>query len=263
MNRTFRRKDFYRVIKIVLLAFFLLPVHATARSETVVVFAAASTTDVITAVTRLFMGAHPETVTSSFAASSTLAKQIEAGAPADIFISADLKWMDYLAEKKCIDIGTRRNLLGNRMVLIAPADSRLDDLQLFAGCDLEGVLNGGRLAMGDPEHVPAGRYGRAALEHLGIWGSVERQIAPAATVRAALALVERKEAPLGIVYATDATVSERIKVVGRFPENERYSVVYPAAIMIGRKTPAVQKFTHFLGSKASRTVFEEAGFRVY
>jgi molybdate transport system substrate-binding protein len=192
-----------------------------------------------------------------------LAKQIDMGAPADVFISADQKWMDFLAAKKRIDPATRFNLLGNRIVLIAPISSSLDRLTLEPGCNLAARLAGGHLAMGDPDHVPAGRYGKAALQSLGIWRDLEKSIAGAATVRAALILVERGEAPLGVVYATDAAISKKVKIVGRFPLESHPPITYPVAIVSGRQTSATERFISFLHSDQARTVFENAGFTVH
>lgn len=247
----------------VMVLFAAGPGWATAaESDTITVFAAASTTDVLTEIGRLFGEQKLGRAVFSFAASSTLARQIESGAPADLFLSADLEWMDYLEKKKLIEPGTRQDLLGNRIVLIAPAGSPTTAVALGPGCDLTPALAGGRLAMGDPEHVPAGRYGKSALESLGAWQGVEKQVAGAATVRAALALVERGEAPLGIVYATDAAVSAKVQIVGRFPEGSHAPIVYPVAVVAGRNTPAVARFIAFLRSNPAKAVFEGAGFTV-
>jgi molybdate transport system substrate-binding protein len=161
-------------------------------------------------------------ITASFAASSTLAKQIEAGAPADIFLSANPRWMDYLETGGHLIEGSRRDLVGNRIVLIAPEDSPLGNLKINAELDILHLLEGhSRLAMGDPAHVPAGLYAKQALQTLGLWETVANRLAPMADVRAALTLVERGETPLGLVYATDAAISERVKVVGTFPAGSR------------------------------------------
>jgi molybdate transport system substrate-binding protein len=240
-----------------------LPVPETnAETNTVTVFAAASTTDVMTAIGRLFNENETGRVDFSFAASSTLAKQIENGAPADIFLSADQAWMDYLADKMAIDPDTRADLLGNRIVLVAPANSDLKSISIVQGIDLTAALNGGRLAMGDPDHVPAGRYGKAALETLAAWGGLANHIAPCQTVRSALALVERGETPLGIVYATDAAVSAKVRVVGTFPAATHSPITYPLAMVTGRQSPAVHCFFQFLQSPAARAIFEQAGFTV-
>jgi len=231
--------------------------------ETITFFAAASTTDVVTEVCRLFGEQKLGTTVPSFASSSTLAKQIDNGAPADIYISANQKWMDYLAKKGRIDPATRFDLLGNRIVLIAPLDSDLDTVQLVPGFDLAGLLKDGHLAMGDPDHVPAGLYGKAALESLGAWQGVEKHVAGAATVRAALALVERGEVPLGVVYATDAAISRKVKVVAIFPQESHPPITYPVAIVSGRQTAQVDRFISFMKSDQARAIFERAGFTVY
>jgi molybdate transport system substrate-binding protein len=234
----------------------------SARAESLTVFAAASTTDVVSAVVLLFNEKASANAVTSFAASSTLAKQIENGAPADIFISADQKWMDYLAKRKCIDPATRFDLLANTIVIIAPVDSTLEAFEPVPGFDLKGLLNKERLAMGDPDHVPAGRYGKEMLVKLDLWSDVEPLVVRAATVRAALALVERNEVPLGIVYATDAAVSRKVKIIGRIPVACQPSISYPVAIVTGRKTPAAERFMEFLKSEQASEVFAKAGFTV-
>lgn len=229
--------------------------------EKVTVYAAASTTNAVTKIANMFSAMNKGEVTLSFASSSTLAKQIENGAPADVYISANKKWMDYLENKNMIESKTRFDLLGNRIVLITPlADKRKVDI--VPGFKLAELLGQGRLSMGDPDHVPAGIYGKKALESLGIWKEVAPLVARAKDVRAALALVERGETPFGIVYATDAAISRKINVAGIFPENSHPVIVYPAAIMIGRQTPAAMRFLAFLKSDAARSVFETYGFTV-
>jgi molybdate transport system substrate-binding protein len=228
-----------------------------------VVFAAASTTNALTEIGELFAAGNKGRITPSFASSSTLAKQIESGAPADLFLSADLKWMDYLEEKGNLAPGTRRNLLGNRLVLIVPAESSEPPLTPEPGMNLAGLLgNEGRLSMGDPGHVPAGTYAKAAMEKLGLWDQVRERLAPAKDVRAALVLVERSEAPLGIVYATDAAVSTKVRVLGSFPEESHPPVVYPVAAVKGPNQAAAVAFIGFLASPEARAVFEKHGFTV-
>lgn len=247
----------------VLMAFLIAPgAMAAAASEEVTVFAAASTTDVITQISRLFGDRKLGAVVTSFAASSTLAKQIENGAPADIFISADLEWMDYLEQKQRIEPATRANLLGNRLVLIAPAGSTIGAVILAPGFDLAGMIKEEHLAMGDPGHVPAGRYARTALERLGIWPGVADKVAASATVRAAMALVERGETPLGIVYATDAAISKKVKIVATFPRESHPPIVYPVAVVAGRQSEVTTRFISFLRSAEAKAVFEQAGFVV-
>jgi len=233
----------------------------TAEAQNVVVFAAASLTNALDEAARQFEqqgGAQPKI---SYAASSALAKQIESGAPADIFISADLDWMDYLGQRHLIQPASRRNLLGNQLVLIAPADSDLK-VVIKPGLDVSALLKGGHLAMADTDSVPAGKYGKAALEKLGAWNSVRGAIAPAESVRAALLFVSRREAPLGIVYATDAKADPRVKIVGVFPEDTHPPIVYPAALTASSKNPSAARLLEFLGSPAATPIFEKAGFTV-
>ncbi len=230
------------------------------ESDTVTVFAAASTTNAVTEIGRLFENRKMGKFRSSFASSSTLAKQIERGAPANVYISANVKWMDYLESKKMIAPDTRFNLLSNRIVLIAPKDSPIDHIDIHPGFDLVKLLGDGRLAMGDPDHVPAGIYGMRALEKLGVWPSVEKRIARAKDVRAALALVERGETPLGQVYATDAAISKKVKEVGVFPQDSYPPIVYPVAIVAGEKSEGTIRFIEFLKSPEAGAIFEKYGF---
>ena len=223
------------------------------------VFAAASTASAIQDVIALY-GARGAVV-ASFAASSALARQIQNGAPADIYISANPRWMDSLAGAGLIEAASRRDLLGNRLVLIAPADSPVH-VDLSAQPALDSLLGDGRLALADPAHVPAGQYARAALEALGLWPAVAGAVAPMNNVRAALVLVERGEAPLGVVYATDAAITDGVRVAGVFPESSHPPIVYPAAIVAGRETVAVRAFHDFLFTDAARAVFAAHGFVV-
>jgi molybdate transport system substrate-binding protein len=242
---------------------FLTGLHVTARAEGgVTVFAAASLTNSLNDVGKLFTAKDQTAFTPSYLSSSTLAKQIENGAPANVFISADQKWMDYLANKKLIDPATRTNLLGNNLVMIAPVDSKVDKVDIAPGFKLSGLLAGGKLAMGDPAHVPAGIYGKQALESLGVWKSVEGSVARASNVREALLLVERSEAPYGIVYATDAAISKKVKVVGVFPENTHPPIIYPAALVIGQETPEAKSFLAFIKTPEAQAIFEKYGFIV-
>jgi molybdate transport system substrate-binding protein len=200
-------------------------------------------------------------VAISYAASNTLIKQIEQGAPADMFISADLDWMDYGQQKDLIKPDTRSNLLGNRLVLIAPKDSNVS-ANIQPGFDLAALLKGGRLAMGNVDAVPAGKYGKAALEKLGAWDAVKGKIAQAETVRAALVLVARGEAPLGIVYQTDAASDPTVKIIGTFPENTHPPIIYPIALTKESTNPEALAFLNFIRSAAARPIFERQGFTV-
>lgn len=235
---------------------------AAAQSD-VVVFAAASTTNAVTEIGKLYADLNLGRVTPSFASSSTLAKQIARGAPADVYLSANKNWMDFLEARHLIDQQSRRDLLGNRIVLIAPLGSTLKAIDIAPGFSLARYLGkDGRLSIGDPEHVPAGMYGKQALENLGAWGAVEDHLAPMKDVRAALVLVERGETPLGLVYATDAAISKKVRVVGTFPADSHAPIVYPVAAVAGGKGEAAKKFIDFLRSPQSRAIFEKYGFDV-
>jgi molybdate transport system substrate-binding protein len=234
---------------------------AAAQSRDVLVFAAASLKNALDDVAAQWQRETGKKVAISYAASNTLIKQIEQGAPADIFISADLDWMDYGQQKGLIKPDTRANLLGNRIVLIAPKDSTVSaDIQ--PGFDLAALLKGGRLAMGNVDAVPAGKYGKAALEKLGAWDGVKDKIAQAESVRAALVLVSRGEAPLGIVYQTDAASDPGVKIVGVFPENAHPPIIYPIALTKDSANPDAQAFLNYIKSPAARPAFERQGFTV-
>ena len=230
--------------------------------DSVVVFAAASlktALDEIAATWAKDTGKPAPRI--SYAASSALAKQLEQGAPANLFISADLDWMDYAAGKNLIRADTRFNLLGNKIVLIAPRDSRTTTLALTGG-DLAKALAGGKLSMGNVDAVPAGKYGKAALEKLGSWTAVKDSIAQAENVRAALLLVARGEAPLGIVYSTDAAAEPGVRIVATFPAESHPPITYPAALTRESKNADAKSFLDFLRSAKARTVFEKQGFSV-
>ena len=198
-------------------------------------------------------------VVAGYAASSALMKQIEQGAPADVFLSADIDWMDYGAQRNLIKTGTRVDLLGNRLVLIAPKDSKIGDVNIGPGFDLAGLAGSGRIATGDVRAVPVGLYAKAALEKLGVWASVEQKMAMAENVRAALVLVARGEAPLGIVYETDAKVDPGVKIVGTFPEYSHPPIVYPVALTANAK-PDASQYLAFLRTQAAKSTFERYGF---
>ena len=236
------------------------PSHCALANE-VVVFAAASLKNALDDAAQQFERDGGAAVKISYAASSALAKQIESGAPADIFISADLAWMDYVQNRNLIQPATRKNLLGNRLVLVAPAGSGVK-IDIKPGFDLVGLLHGGRLAMADPASVPAGKYGKAALEKLGIWNAVEPHVAGAENVRAALLFVDRKETPLGIIYATDAAADPRVEIAGTFPESTHPPIIYPVALVAMSKNPDAAKFLAFLKSAKARPAFEKQGFIV-
>lgn len=231
----------------------------SALADDVLVFAAASLKESLDDVARRYQAGSGDRVLVSYAASSTLAKQIEGGAPADIFISADLEWMDYLAARAAIKPATRVSLVSNSLVLIAPANS-MAALKLGPGVDLISALKGGRLAMADPDHVPAGKYGKAALEALGAWTSVQGSIAPAENVRAALAYVARGEAPLGIVYRTDAMAEKLVRIVDVFPQDTYPRIVYPVAQTSSSGKSGAERFLTYLKSAEAKAGFERFGF---
>ena len=234
----------------------------SARAEgDVVVFAAASLKNALDAIDAAWKTESGKQATVSYAASSALAKQIEEGAPADVFISADLDWMKYLADKKLIKDGSDVRLLGNRIVLVAPKDSAAK-ADIAANFDLAGLLGEGRLAMGDVKAVPAGKYGKAALEKLGVWSSVEGKIAQAENVRAALKLVSAGEAPLGIVYQTDATAEPGVKIVGVFPEDSHPPIVYPVGVTAESNNADAAEYVKYLQSAKAKELFEAQGFTV-
>jgi molybdate transport system substrate-binding protein len=251
-----------RMLAIVLLA-ALLGAAPDARTEerALVVFAAASLKNALDAAAEDFEQARGAAVTISYAASPTLAKQIEAGAPADIFISADLDWMDYLAQRGLIEADSRRNLVGNALVLVAPATAPVE-LAIAPGFPIGAALAGGRLAMANTQAVPAGKYGKAALEALGVWAEVSGSLAQAENVRVALALVSRGEAPLGIVYATDAAADPGVVVVGAFPPETHPPIVYPIAVTATSAHPGARDLVSFLTGEAGRSRFEAEGFSI-
>jgi molybdate transport system substrate-binding protein len=237
-----------------LLAFAPLAAHAAG----VTVFAAASLSDALKQVGDAYKARSGAVPTFSFAASSALAHQIEASGGADIFISADEDWMDYLDGKGLVQKPSRKDLLGNHLVLIAPAGL---DIKVKIGphFDLKGVLGNGRLSVADPDSVPAGKYAKAALTQLGAWDGVSGQLARAENVRVALAYVARGEAPLGIVYTTDAYAEKRVHIVGTFPDESHKPIVYPAALVKDAK-PEAKAFLDFLSSKDAQEIFAKAGF---
>jgi molybdate transport system substrate-binding protein len=232
---------------------------ASAEDKTLIVFAAASMKNALDDVDAAFTAKTGFKVSASYAASSTLAKQIEQGAPADIFVSADTDWMDYAIGKKNINEPSRVNLLGNSIVLVAPKDSKIDHVTISQGFDLAKLAGDGRIASGDVKSVPSGKYAKAALEKLGAWQAAEPKFAMAESVRAALALVSRGEAVLGIVYSTDAKVEPGVKIVGTFPAESHPPIVYPVAATATAK-PEAKDYLDFLRSTAAKAVLEKYGF---
>jgi molybdate transport system substrate-binding protein len=252
-----------RLCAVLAVAVPLLWASPPARADDVLVFAAASLTDALNEIGQSFKAATGHGVRPSYAASSTLAKQIEQGAPAQIFISADLKWMDYLAERKLVIAGSRANLLGNALVLVAPADGKTGKVALGPQTDIAALAGEGRIATGNPDSVPVGLYFRQAMERAGQWPRVDPKIARTDSVRSALAFVERGEAALGVVYATDAAVSQKVTVIGTFPDGMHDPIVYPAALVAGQDSPASRAFLAFLGNSAATGIFVKYGFRVH
>jgi molybdate transport system substrate-binding protein len=232
---------------------------AALAADAVTVFAAASLKNALDDVNHAWKADTGKEAKISYAGSSALAKQIEAGAPADVFISADLDWMKYLSDKKLTQKKTEFRLLGNKLVLIAPKASA-KPVKIKAHFDLAGLLKGGHLAMADTSAVPAGKYGKAALEKLGIWKSVEGKIAQAQNVRAALKLVATGEAPYGVVYQTDAHAEPAVKIVGEFPAGSYPPIIYPAGLIAGSKNPDAAAFLKFLQTAKAKALFEKQGF---
>jgi molybdate transport system substrate-binding protein len=231
----------------------------SAEDKTLTVFAAASMKNALDDIDAAFTAKTGVKVNASYAASSTLAKQIEQGAPADIFVSADTDWMDYAVGKKNINESTRVNLLGNSIVLIAPKDSKIDTVTIGPGFDLAKLAGDGKIATGDVKSVPVGKYAKAALEKLGAWSAAEPKFAMAESVRAALTLVARGEAAIGIVYSTDAKVEPGVKVIGTFPADSHPPIIYPVAATSTAK-PEANAYLDYLRSSAAKAVLEKYGF---
>ncbi len=247
-----------------LIPFAVAPQPAAAQSTgdhgTLTVFAAASMRNALDDVDKAFAKTSGVKVTASYAASSALAKQIAQGAPADVYVSANIKWMDYLQKQKLIVDATRVNLLGNSLVLIAPKASKLDHVDIAKGFDIAKLAGKGRIAVADTKAVPAGLYAKAALKSLDAWKAAEPKLAQAENVRATLAYVARGETPLGIVYATDAKIEPKVKIIGVFPEDSHPPIKYPVAAMKDAKSKAVKQYLQFLRTPEAKTIFEHYGF---
>jgi molybdate transport system substrate-binding protein len=241
-----------------LLVFGVAAIAAEAARPTVIVFGAASLTNALQELGDSYTKETSVPVKFSFAASSVLARQIESGSPADIFFAADLEWMDYLQSRNLINKSSRHDVLGNKLALIAPADSKIE-LKIAPHFALVAALGGGRLATGDPDSVPVGRYARGALTTLGVWNDVQDHLVRAENVRSALMFVARKEAPLGIVYETDALIDNKVRIVDVFPENSHSPITYPIALTTSAK-PEAAKFVDYLLSAAGDAVFRKYGF---
>ena len=237
----------------------IAPSCAQAPAKPLRIYAASSLTDAMEQIGDMYAAKGNKKPIFVYASSSVLARQIEQGAPADFFMSADEPWMDYLGERKLIDPATRKSPLSNRLVLVAPKDSTMD-VKLTAGVDLMSALKGGKLAMGDPESVPAGKYGKAALQSLGVWSQVESSVVRTENVRAALTFVERGEANAGIVYLTDQIASKGVRLVGTFPAISHPKISYPMAVVRGGMEAEAAKFEAFLQAPEAMAVFTRLGF---
>ncbi len=235
--------------------------QAARADDKLVIFAAASLKNALDEINAAWAQSQGTPATISFAGSSALAKQIEQGAPADVFISANIEWMQHLSQSGLTRRDSEKRLLGNEIVLIAPADSKVQ-LTIVPGLALMEALAGGRLAMANTDAVPAGIYGKAALEHLGVWQDVQTDVAQAENVRAALKLVSTGEAPLGIVYRTDAAADGSVRIVDTFPEDSHPPIVYPAAILATSSNPNAADFMDFLSTPEAIAAFERQGFTV-
>ncbi len=250
-----------RIAVAITVAVGLIMSAPAARAADVLVFAPSSTADALAEVNRDYAAAGGVRVAASFASSGMLARQIDNGAPADLFVSANTAWIDYLSGRGRLSGAPRRKLLRNRLALVAPrwSTSRLD---IEPGMALVRALDGGRLAISDPRHVPAGRYAKSALISLGVWNGVAPHTAVGHNVRETLVLVERGEAPLGIVYVTDAAASAKVRLVGVFPAESHPPIIYWAAVVAGRERPAVTAYFRHLGSSEAGAVFRRHGFQV-
>ena len=233
---------------------------AAALARDVRVFAAASLAETMDEVAAAYQAATGESIVSVYAGSSTLARQIETGARADIFISADEEWMDYLAARRLIDKQSRRSLLTNELVLVMPVD-KLQKVEIARGTHWLASLPEGRIAVGDPAHVPVGKYARSALQALGVWPAVSRRLVTTADTRAALALAERGEAAAAIVYRTDSASSTKVAISGVFPREGRAPISYPVAITAGGETTAARAVYAFVCGLTARAIFKKHGFR--
>ncbi len=239
------------------------PAPAHAADKEVTVFAAASLTNALTDIGKIYEEKGNGKVVFSFASSSTLARQIESGAPADVFLSANEEWMDYLEKKNLVMPGTRANLLRNTLVFVVPADSPLKEVAPTKEAILAALGKDGRLSVGDPAHVPAGIYAEEALKDLGAWDAVKDRLAPMKDVRAALVLVERSESPLGVVYATDAAVTEKVRAAGTFPADSHAPIIYPAGLTSTADKAGGERFLAFLKTSEVKAVFAKYGFTLF
>lgn len=233
---------------------------AVNAQERLTIYTAASTTNVIQELIKQYTDKHDVVITPVFASSSSLARQIEQGAPADLFISANRKWMDYLVDGGIVDAGQVEPIAHNDLVLIAPASSKAKSFQLDSPADWQRILQGERLAIGQPESVPAGIYAKQALQSLGVWNTVKPRLAPAKSVRTALSVVERGEAALGVVYGTDAVISDAVTLIKPFPASSHKDITYPMATLTN--DAATRDFASFIRSEQGKQIFRQYGFKV-
>lgn len=241
--------------------FFSLGLVSVYGADKVTVFAAASTTNMMDELLKIY-NSKGGNANASYAGSGTLAKQIEAGAPASIFVSANQEWADYLDKKGLIEPGTRKNLVGNTLVLIGGADSKII-VDLTKNPDIVKLLDGGKLAIGSPESVPAGQYAKEAFTKLGLWEGLQKNIASVENVRVALAFVSRGEAPLGVVFGTDAAADKNVKVVAEFPSDTHGDISYPILIVKGNASGEAKKLYDFLQSDEAKEIYNKYGFKAY
>jgi molybdate transport system substrate-binding protein len=251
-----------RLLLSALFAGLLASPAAAQESRPVLFFAAASLQTALNAIAAEWQKDTGKRVTFSYAASSALARQMEQGAPADLFASADLDWMDWAQQRNLIKTDTRRTLLGNTLVLIEPAERPATALPIAPGFPLAAAIGDGRLAVGNPQAVPAGRYAQAALTTLGVWAEVSQKLAGTENVRATMALVARGEARFGIVYTTDARAEPKVRVVGAFPASSHPPIVYPFAVTASSTNPDAGAFLTYLSSPAAIRIFEAEGFSI-
>jgi molybdate transport system substrate-binding protein len=240
------------------------PLYAADAEPVITVYAAVSLTNVLDELGTQYSKETGIGIRLSYGASSTLARQIEAGAKADVFFSADNDWMDYLQERNLINKASRKSLLGNQLVLIAPTTSKVQ-VKIAPGVALSNILGRERLAIADPVSVPAGKYAKAALIKLGVWESIADKLVRADNVRTALTFVDRMEVPLGIVYETDAMMDNKVRIVDRFPTDSHAPIVYPIALAASatpRTTSSAEKFIAYLSSEPAQVVFKKAGFTI-
>jgi molybdate transport system substrate-binding protein len=252
-------KIFTKLFRLIAIMSLAAVFHSAAHAESVNVFAAASLKTALDDIATVWKTQSGKDIVATYGSTATLAKQIAEAAPADIFISADLTWMDDVATKNLIKPDSRKNLVGNTLVLVGAAGT---DLKIDLGKDsnLAAALGAEKLAVGDVKSVPAGKYAKAALESLGLWTSVETNLVMQENVRAALALVARGEAKLGIVYGSDAVAESKVQVVANFPETSHKPILYPAAVIAASTNPEAQPFLDFLSSRDAQLIFKKNGF---